>query len=678
MGKKKVINDASSSANLKRGISTTLLLVILPIVTVGILGIILFLNSQATSSMVDITKMDLQAETDANANKLSAPFRMLMSKFGQYADTLETVEFEDLDAIQKYIEPSCDYQPVKNTGIYIGFPDDSYVYADGRIMDESWKPTQRGWYSFGMQYDTFEVTEVYQPTDGGLCVTFARRVDMYDGTKAVMAIDVYLTELDVEVKALKPMGTGRSAVINETQIISYVKSELNGSLISDANSNYLTELQKFAYNDSEQKVVEIKQDDGSVNYMAKAKITGTPWVIVSVVSEKDVLASSTHFRNVAFILMAIVLVVIIAIVIVAIRLIITKPVKGLTNSILSVSDGDFTTAMPASKGDEIGLISIEMSNYVAKMRDTISDIMAKANQLLSESDTSKEAANFMSKEAGEQSVSMKQIEEAMDGISRAVTELAQNATDLAQSIADLTDKGNDTNDVMLNLVKQADVGHKDMVNVEQNMDRITESMGEMNDVVNVVKESADKINEIVRMIDSIAEQTNLLSLNASIEAARAGEAGKGFAVVAGEIGNLASNSQDAAKDIAKIISEITGEVEKLTDKSKNNMEAIGESSDAVKKAGESFSVIISELDNAANIMQSMITLMNDVNDIASNVAAISQEQSASSEEVVATVETLVVSANDIADRSKNVSDSANTVSDSAISINDLLDQFKIE
>lgn len=678
MNAKKETKDLGNGKKVKRSISTTLLLVVLPIVTVGILGIILFLNSQASSSMEELSKKDLQAETDANANILSAPFRMLMSKFGQYADTLETVEFADHDAIRAYIEPSVNYQPVQNTGIYIGFPDDSYIYADGRVMDSSWLPTQRDWYSFGMENDTFEVTEAYQPTDGGLCVTFARRVDLYDGTKAVMAVDVYLTELDTDVSALTPMDTGRSAVINETQLLSYADSSLNGSTIASVGSDYLTKIQKYAYNDSETDVIELENDDGDNVFLAKATITGLPWVIVSVVSEKDVLSSAVHFRNIAFILMVLVLIIIIGIILVAIRSIIAKPVGQLSDSIIAVSNGDFTTKMPESKGDEIGLISIEMTNYVDKMRDTIGDIMGRANQLLQESETSKDAANFMSKESREQSVSMNQIEEAMDGISRAVTELAQNATDLAQSIANLTDNGNETNEVMLNLVKQADIGHKDMVNVEQNMEHITESMGEMNDVVNVVKTSADKINEIVRMIDSIAEQTNLLSLNASIEAARAGEAGKGFAVVAGEIGNLASNSQDAAQDIAKIITEITGEVDKLTNKSQKNMEAIGESSDAVKKAGESFSVIISELDNAANIMQSMITLMNDVNDIASNVAAISEEQSASSEEVVATVETLVVSANDIADRSKSVSDSANTVSDSAKSINNLLDQFTIE
>jgi methyl-accepting chemotaxis protein len=311
------------------------------------------------------------------------------------------------------------------------------------------------------------------------------------------------------------------------------------------------------------------------------------------------------------------------------------------------------------------------------MKLTIADIQNRANQLKTDSTKSKEASNFMTGEANDQSVSMGQIQEAMDGIARAVTELAENATDLAQSVSELTMNGNSTNEAMLSLVKRADVGKNDMNSVEANMDRITTSMGEMADVVTVVGESAEKITDIVGMIDSIAEQTNLLSLNASIEAARAGEAGRGFAVVADEIGKLAVNSQEAAQEIAGIISEITGEIHKLSDQSRTNMGAIEESSEAVKKAGESFSTIVGELNEAANTMQTMIGMMNNVNDIASSVAAISEEQSASTEEVMATVETLAKSAEDIAGTSQDVENAANSVSDSAGSINDALSQFKI-
>ena len=679
MKEKKGAAVAANKPKLKRSISKTLLTVILPVVAIGILVIIIFLNNQASSSMIELSKMDLQAETESNARALGTPFQMLTSKFGEYADTLENIPFADKQAIADYIAPSVDYQPVPNTGIYIGFDDGSYLFANGTIQADDWDPRTRDWYAIGMENDTFIVTDAYRDSaTDELCVTYTRRVDMYDGSKAVMAMDVFLSDLQENVNELTPMTTGRSAVYSPTQFISYSKDEYNGTLISENPSHYLNDLLEYAYNENETDVVERTMDVGTTNYVAKYAIPGTTWVMLSVVSEDDVLAKSVRFRNIAIAFMVVVLAVIIVIVLFAIRRIIARPVGELSDGILKVSEGDFTTVLPKGKGDEIGLISEEMSNYITKMKETIRGIQERADRLLTDSGASKEASNFMTNEANDQSVSMGQIQEAMDGISRAVTELAENATDLAQSVSELTSKGHSTNDVMLDLVKQAEVGQKDMTSVEQNMGHITDSMSEMNDVVNVVRESAEKINEIVDMIDSIAEQTNLLSLNASIEAARAGEAGKGFAVVADEIGNLATNSQDAAKEIATIISEITSEIVKLSDKSQNNMSAIGESSEAVKKAGESFQLIYGELDNAAGTMSSMIEMMNSVNDIASNVAAISQEQSASTEEVMATVENLAESATDIAGTSKNVEDAANSVSESAETIHGALSQFKID
>jgi len=71
--------------------------------------------------------------------------------------------------------------------------------------------------------------------------------------------------------------------------------------------------------------------------------------------------------------------------------------------------------------------------------------------------------------------------------------------------------------------------------------------------ISKLNEESTKINETISVITQIASQTNLLSLNAAVEAATAGEAGKGFAVVAQEVRNLATRSNEAAKDITESI-----------------------------------------------------------------------------------------------------------------------------
>ena len=62
--------------------------------------------------------------------------------------------------------------------------------------------------------------------------------------------------------------------------------------------------------------------------------------------------------------------------------------------------------------------------------------------------------------------------------------------------------------------------------------------------------AATRIGEVVGLIQAIAGQTNLLALNATIEAARAGAAGRGFAVVASEVKSLAGQTSKATEEIA--------------------------------------------------------------------------------------------------------------------------------
>ena len=668
-----------STAKVKRSIGKTLLTYLLPIIVVGIAGIIVFISYNARAVITEVSLMDLQAEGKSNAADLGSVFEMLTAKDGQYCDTLETVYFEDHDAMLRYVEPSAEYDTVENTGIYIGFSDNSYFFANHQIQPDGWLPTERGWYADGKDQETFVSTEPYiDANKNELCVTFVRNIDFANGEFGVAAIDVFLTDLQDKVNQLTPMKTGGSMVIDGDYIISYFDPALNGTLVSESGSKYLQEVKALAESGSSDVVI-IKQDSTNTDYyVCVSTIPGTTWTLVSSVAVDDVMAEANHFLIISLLAMILLIAVIVSMILFTVSRVITKPVNGLSDSILKISDGDFTTKMPDDKGDEIGLISREMSKFVEIMNGAIGSIQGRAEQLQEDSESSKNASSKMSTEAGDQSVSMGQIQETMDDISNAVGELAENATNLAHAVSDLTDNGNSTNETMIALVDQAKIGQEDMTEVQRSMDNINESMSQMNDVVVTVGESAKQITDIVQMIDSIAEQTNLLSLNASIEAARAGEAGKGFAVVADEIGKLAQNSQDAAKEIGDIIRQITGLISDLADKSQNNMESINASGEVVEKAGTSFSKIYEDLNSAASVMQEMIQMMGEVNDIASSVAAISEEQSASSEEITATIYTLTESANQIANESQGVENVANSVSDSALAINDELSKFKIE
>lgn len=129
-----------------------------------------------------------------------------------------------------------------------------------------------------------------------------------------------------------------------------------------------------------------------------------------------------------------------------------------------------------------------------------------------------------------------------------------------------------------NVSKMANQSVGEGVHAVNNLKVCAEEMRELETEINTLKqETENELQKVVesvtevlnktKLIDEIVFQTKLLSFNASVEAARAGEQGKGFAVVAEEVGNLANNSGDAAKEITDLASEshqiLTRSVERI-------------------------------------------------------------------------------------------------------------------
>ncbi|SKB99572.1 methyl-accepting chemotaxis protein [Lachnospiraceae bacterium] len=660
---------------IKKSVSATLLTILLPVMVIGIVVIISVLITQAKSSIIDLVDQDLQAETTANARDIGSQMEMVTEHFDAYANTLETVMFKDHDAMLEYLLPTPNYDAIKNIGLFIGFSDNTYFFANGTTHhNDGWVATEREWYKRGIQTKEWVSTDPYiDSTTGDLCITISRRVDFKNGEVGVIATDIFLADVQAKANSLIPLKTGSSFIVDGSgYIMSYSEPDKVGTMLSDTNPEL-----NAVWKSNSGTVERIKYSNGHKYYVAFASVPGTTWTLISSVGEASVLEKLRQFQFIAFTLLIVVTVTIAVIILVAIKRIISVPIQSLARKISLIAGGDFTVDFSGAKGDEIGLIRNELSGYVTKMRETISNIQSTAEKLGEEAESSKAAASSMSEQTREQSHSMGQIHEVMEGMTNAVSDLANNATELAGAVSDLTQKGSAANSTMLQLVDQASAGKKDMGAVRNNMSHITDSMAEMNSVVVTVGESAEKINGIVEMIDSIAMQTNLLSLNASIEAARAGEAGKGFAVVAGEIAKLATDSSESAGKIAEIIEDITGQIGTLSEKSQSNVDAISNSTKAVTTAGETFEKIYDELNVTSDTVKEMISMMGDVDGIASSVAAISEQQSASSEEISATVENLAESAQRVADESEGVSKGADVVTDSAIEIKDELRVFRI-
>jgi PAS domain-containing protein/DNA-binding ferritin-like protein len=185
-----------------------------------------------------------------------------------------------------------------------------------------------------------------------------------------------------------------------------------------------------------------------------------------------------------------------------------------------------------------------------------------------------------------------------------------------------------THDLGCNVESSISSSASDFQGIASATEELSASIGQLSDQVRLSADAASKasedatltsstveqlvanidgITDVLQLIDGIASQTNLLALNATIEAARAGESGKGFAVVANEVKILANQSSNATQQIAQRITAVQ-------DQAKSAVQAIQSITTVTNEAQKIASDIaegISQQDHATREIAQRISLVSD-------------------------------------------------------------------
>lgn len=412
------------------------------------------------------------------------------------------------------------------------------------------------------------------------------------------------------------------------------------------------------------------------NYVIVSYMDGAPWALVSYLPTSYLLSDLMTLMY--FIIAVFVIVLIVVAVVVKITLKnMLKPIESLTNTITTISDGDFTVDIQSKGNDEIAVMSSSLKDFVSIMREVITDIREISDQLASSSSNTKEIAGQLNVASASQAESMGDVKFTLDQLASSVQNLAEHAATLSSVVDETNTKGESAKVNMQLTVDVASQGRNDMELVGTTMESIVDSIKGLKNIVIRVSESTEQINSMVALISNIAVQTNLLSLNASIEAARAGDAGKGFAVVAEEIRKLAEMSAESASQIGEIITQVNDEVSGMVEQTETSVSYVEENSRKITATCDIFENIYDNVSRTNDIISDIVDRINQVDDVAANIAALSEEQSASTQEILASSEVLADNSLKFADESRSVSTSADEVSEASFTLTEHMKRFKI-
>lgn len=406
--------------------------------------------------------------------------------------------------------------------------------------------------------------------------------------------------------------------------------------------------------------------NGDNRTTAMSPIPGSNWTLGIGNYENDILAPMNNLKTIILVVTVIVL----ALGIIAgisTGMVISRPIKRLSNIINKMAEYDLTTDTTKSdlkmlkRGDEIGIISRSVVSMKENITVLVKSVARNSEQVAASSEE-------LTSTTQQSALAANEVARTVEEISKGASDQARETELGANNVQELSDLINNEQEYIETLgasinevTELKDLGLEAIIDLGQKNKDSSEAAMNIRQVIIETDQSADKIKTASNMIKSIADQTNLLALNAAIEAARAGDAGRGFAVVADEIRELAEQSNRFTNEIDIVIQELS----EKTETSVKSIESVGsimesqtisvnnttEKFNGISDAIEMIKIIINKINQASSIMEQK---KEEIVSTIENLSAISEENAAGTQEASASVEEQTASMEEISNASESL------------------------
>lgn len=640
--------------------------VIIPVIFIFVFSSILILF-QTKERIRDVTKHELIANSEARANAISEFFTKNMEVTKQlganyeleklFKKTVPGVRMEQLPDFPDFMQTMKNICALDTETISVSWIADvdssQCLESSGWISEDGeWDIKTRDWFNEVQKDSKTVVTEPYLNSSTGLYV-LSVITPVYDSTTkellGVAATDISIEQLRSMMSTYQLGDTGFFLLLSkENKVLyhpntNYIDKELTQIALSD---NIISAFQNSQVGFYTYQSEEIK----TYGYLSIAG--DSKWKVLTGLPDKEFYYS---YRTLRLIIAAIFLfgLILLSIVILVISSGIIKPLKSLTQSANSIAAGNLDIQLVTTSQDEIGQLAGAINQTVIRLKDYIAYIdevsfilqqIADGNldyclslNYIGEFEKIKQALESLSISLSETLYKIRIAADEVTNESKQVANgaqiLSQGSIDQSNSVEELCAMINDISEKINTNVANIQSANHLFKETSCKADEGNKNMKEMVEAMNLISENCNQISAIVTVIDDISFQTNLLALNAAIEASRAGEAGKGFAIVAEQVRELSEKTSEAVKHTDELIRNTLTSVNNgitVADKTNDSLQSIVKK---VKDTSELFDKVTKvSTEQAASVNQISIGV-DQISSVVQTNSATAQESAAASEEL---------------------------------------------
>ena len=277
--------------------------------------------------------------------------------------------------------------------------------------------------------------------------------------------------------------------------------------------------------------------------------------------------------------------------------------------------------------------SREAEENYAQLTKVSQEINTEAVQMISSLEQTTQNVFFMTQSFGE-------VKSGMQSVAETLQQQTEQTITIEQQLHEI----NTITQSMESATQESKRNLRTSKDHMESLQELTYTIKQESDLVRTEMASlihnTNEVRKVLEIIDTIAVQTNLLALNASIEAVHAGKSGEGFQVVANEIRKLADSTKTSTRQIQTLLDELTlssnrtdQQVHSMMKQMNSQSSSIDAAHDQLSKMSESMMELIQQIEEIKPRVVAVNQGTNVVSESISHISAVSQEVYSSTQEV---------------------------------------------